>query len=215
MSRLPFISTAACLLLCLASTAHAEDHDGKGLRLRAWTGAVGRYVLTDNEQFDSGSDGMTSMSIDSSTYSVGIGAEYKFFRWLGVEGSVAYMRPHVTFQSSVDTAPERAGYTVFPAFLSLNVHPITNKYVDLWFGPQIAYVSYPDDLTFHPMGAPAFQYKSENSFSAVGFTVGADVNLDPTWALNFAFRFQDSDGDADGQLTYDPTLITAGLTAKM
>ncbi|HEY4056475.1 MAG TPA: hypothetical protein VGM39_07690 [Kofleriaceae bacterium] len=213
--RLPLILASASLILGVASTANADDHDGKGVRLRLWTGAVGRYVLTDNESFDSGADGMTNMSIDDSTYTAGVGVEYKFFRWIGVEGSLAYMRPHVKFQSSLDADVQRAGYNVFPAFLSLNIHPITNKYVDFWFGPQIAYVSYPDDLTFHPMGAPAFHYKSENSFSPEGFTVGMDVNLDPVWALNFAFRFQDSDGDADGQLTYDPTLITAGLTARM
>jgi outer membrane protein W len=217
MSRLPLILASAGLLLALAPTpAHADDHDGKGLRLRLWTGAVGRYIRSDNETFDSGAEGMTGLSINSSTYTAGVGLEYKFFRWLGIEAAGAYMRPHVEFASSLDgNSIQRSGYKVFPTFLSLNIHPIRNKYVDFYFGPQLAYVFYPDDLEFHPMNAPAFSYKSENSFSWEGFVVGMDVNLDRTWALNFAFRFQDSDGDADGQLTYDPTLITAGLTARM
>jgi hypothetical protein len=33
-------------------------------------------------------------------------------------------------------------------------------------------------------------------------------------ALNLAFRWQNADGDSDGNLTFDPTFVTAGVTFR-
>jgi hypothetical protein len=51
-------------------------------------------------------------------------------------------------------------------------------------------------------------------FSKKGFASGADIGLGKTVALNLGFRWQNADGDSDGHLTVDPTLVTIGLTKK-
>lgn len=208
------LAATSILGLAAATPAHADDHTG--LRARVWVGAVGRYLLKDNDELDSPPFGTTQLAVSGTTVATGGGLEYKFIKWVGLEASIAYADAPVRFHSSVDAAvTQHDTFAIVPLYLGLNLHPINTKHVDFWFGPAISYEIHPDDLAFEVPGAGTFNYKSSNAFSYMGFSVGADIAIDDDIALNLGFRWQDADGDADGQLTYDPTFVTVGFTGKI
>ncbi len=197
------------------SAAYADDRD-TGLRARLWVGAAGRYVLKDNEDFDSPPAGTVQLQVEGSSLALGGGVEYKFIKWIGVEGSIAWTRAPVSFHSSMDPGvTQHDHFHVIPLYLGVNVHVVNTRRVDLWFGPQLSYEIHPNNLSFDVNGAGKFDYTSSNPFSYIGFSVGADIHVDPRWSVNLGFRYQDADGDPDGHLTYDPTFVTVGATAKL
>jgi hypothetical protein len=194
------------------SVAHAQD---AGFRGRIWAGAVGRYVLKDNDPFTSPGFGTTELKVDGSAVGFGADGELKFNRWIGVDAAVAYSKLNVLFTTSNTPGTSYAhDFGVAPLLLSLNLHVIHTDAVDLWVGPQIGYVMFPDDLSYAVNGGGTFTYKPKSVFSKKGFATGADIGLGKTVALNLGFRWQDADGDDDGHLTVDPALVTIGFTKK-
>ena len=85
---------------------------------------------------------------------------------------------------------------------------------DFWVAPQIAYVSWLDDLSFDVPGTGTFDLKSDNEFPAIGLALGADWWVSRDWAVNFAFKFIDADADSDHNLPIDQTFVTVGVARK-
>lgn len=210
------VLAATALLGIAASTSASAEGSDTGLRARLWVGAVGRYLLKDNEELDSPPFGTTTLAVEGTTVATGGGLEYKPIKWIGIEASIAYADAPVRFHSSVDAATtQHASFAIVPLYVGLNAHVINTRHLDLWFGPQVSYEIHPNDLAFVVPGAGTYQYESTNAFSYMGFSVGADIAIDENLALNLGFRWQDADGDEDGILTYDPTFVTVGFTGKI
>jgi outer membrane protein W len=198
----------------LSGTANAQSPE-TGWRGRFWVGAVGRYVFTDNAAYQDPPFGTVETEVDGSAVGFGGDVEFKFKRWLGLDAALAYTSLPVQFQSSTNPGvTQNADFGVLPLFLALNFHVVNTEKVDFWFGYQIAYVCYTDDLSFTVPGVRQFDYDPSNLFSPFGFNLGTDISFNPTWAVNIAIRFQNADGDPDGHLTIDPTFVTVGMTAK-
>jgi outer membrane protein W len=208
LSNSMMIGTAvSALALATPALARAQD----GWMVRVWGGTTGRYVATDNTPFTSPGFGTVSTHVTGSTFGFGGDVEYRFDRWLGLDGGIGYSKMNVEYTSS--NAPGTTmtqGFGVMPIMLALNVHLIDVKRLDLWAGPQIAEVIFPDDLAFTGTGG-TYTYSPSNKFSWGGFVVGADIKLNHTWAVNAAFRWQDVDADPNSNLTVDPAFVTAGL----
>jgi opacity protein-like surface antigen len=211
-----FAIAAVSFLSSLAVANAAEAGSAEtGWRGRFWVGTVGRYVLDDNAAYQSPPFGTVETEVDGSALGFGGDVEYKFKRWLGLDTALAYTSLPVTFQTSTDPGvTQDADFTVIPLFVALNFHVVNTEKVDFWLGPQIAYVVYPDSLSFSVPGVGTFEYDPSNLFSPFGFDLGIDIAFNPTWAVNVAVRFQNADGDPDGHLTIDPTFVTVGMTAR-
>jgi outer membrane protein W len=206
---------AAAVLLSGSASAQGQQ---SGLSGRLWVGSVGRYVLNDNDSFTSPGFGTVELQVKGSSVGVGGDLEYRINNWFGLDAAVGYSRLNVQFTttSSPSAAPTQS-FGVLPVLLALNVHLIHGEHVDLWAGPQIGYVMFPDDLSYTVAGG-TFQYQPKAAVSWTGFVIGADIKLTRTMALNFATRWQDADADAsgggNGSLTIDPTFVTIGITRK-
>ena len=213
-SVLGFVATSLFLGSSLASASDAASSE-TGWRGRFWLGTVGRYVLTDNESYQSPPFGTVETEVDGSALGVGVDFEYKFLPWLGLDTALAYTSLPVQFQSSADPGvTQNADFAVVPLFVSLNFHVVHKEKVDFWLGWQLAYVFYPDDLSFTVPGVGQFEYDSTSTFSPFGFCMGIDIGVSKVWAVDIAFRWQNADGDPDGHMTIDPTFVTVGMTAK-
>ncbi|HEY2384262.1 MAG TPA: outer membrane beta-barrel protein [Terriglobia bacterium] len=200
-------------IVVMAVTTSAQSED-RGFTGRLWTGPAGRYVLHDNEPFDTTSFGTVGLHVQGSSPSVGGDAEYRLSHWFGIDGALAYTRMNIQFISS--SAPNTAlsqKLNVVPLFASLNVHFVQMRRADVWAGPQIGYLMFSNTLSYSVDGN-TFAYKPSNTFSIEGFVVGTDVYLTPKFAVNAAFRWQNGDADSNGNLTIDPTFATFGVTKK-
>ena len=132
-----------------------------------------------------------------------------------MDAALGYTKFNVDFTTS--TAPNLQGkdkFGVVPLLFALNVHVINTRRVDFWVGPQIGYVMFPDNLSYLVPGVGTFDYEPKNTFSPEGFAFGTDIAISKSAAFNFAFRWQNADGDDDGNLTIDPTFVTFGFTKK-
>jgi hypothetical protein len=201
----------AATLLAAPGSAQAQD---SGLSGRVWVGAVGRYVLSDNTPFASPGFGTVEMQVKGSSVGFGGDLEYRINPWFGIDGAVGYSKLNVQFAST--TAPGNAptqGFGVLPVMLALNVHLIHSEGFDLFVGPQLGYVMFPDNLSFTTTGGP-FAYKPKAVFSKEGFVIGSDIKMSSTMALNLAVRWQNADSDSNDMLTVDPTFVTAGFRWK-
>ncbi|HEY4099849.1 MAG TPA: hypothetical protein VGM20_03110 [Gemmatimonadales bacterium] len=201
----------AVLLLAAWQGAASAQVAASGLHGRIWGGAVGRYVLTDNEAFASPGFGTVSLQVAGSAPGFGADAELRMNRWIGLDGAIGYSSLKVQFTTTAAAGTVDTDHvTVVPLLLSLNLHLVHADAVDIWVGPQIGYVIYPHDLSF-ASSAGTFSYTPKNVFSAKGFVVGSDIRLSKSVALNLGFRWQNADGDSGGHLTIDPTFVTIGL----
>ena len=216
MTKRTFLRTVAATLavVCLGNVASAASPEA-GWRGRLWMGPVGRYVLTDNEAYSDPPFGTVELKVDGSSFGFGGDVEYKFNRRLGFDFAVAYTKPTIQFTSSVNPAVvQTTGLSTVPLLFALNLHVVSNKKVDIWFGPQVGYVIWGGTMEFAVPPAGVFVYEPKSVFSPLGFDVGTDVFLSDSVALNLAFRWQNADADGDGHLTVDPTFVTAGVTFK-
>jgi hypothetical protein len=193
--------------------AEAQSNDTGG-RVRVWAGPVGRYVLDDNDPFTAPGFGTVELKVDGSTFGFGGDVEYKFNKWLGVDAALGYARFDVDFTTSIATGTFTDKFAVVPLLFALNVHVVNTEKVDFWVGPQIGYLMFPDSLSYPVTAGSTFTYDPTNTFSPKGFAFGTDISVSTGAAFNFAFRWQNGDGDDDGHLTVDPTFVTFGFTKK-
>ena len=216
LTTAPFrFSMLGCCLAILAFSAPAsaqEHHDG--FTARVWAGSAGRYVLNDNDPFTSPGFGTAELKVNGSAIGFGGDIEYRASRWIGLVGAFGYTKFDVDFTTT--NAPGTVStqkFGVMPLMLALNLHVIHARQINVWVGPQIAYVMFPDNLSY-AVGGSTFTYAPSGVFSKKGFVVGTDVRLGGGWALNGAFRWQDADGDSDSHLTVDPTFVTLGFAKR-
>ncbi len=208
------VMLGVCMSAMLASPAYAQEQT-TGLIGRAWIGTMGRYVLKDNEPFASPGFGTSLLAVDGSGVAVGGDLEYRFSKWLGVDAALGYSKLNVNYTTSLTpgvTATNR--FTVVPLLFALNIHVVHSEKVDVWVGPQVGWVMFPDALSFPVAGGRTYTYQPQTPFSHEGFVVGADIGITKTVALNLAFRWQDADADSNANLTVDPALLTFGVTKK-
>jgi hypothetical protein len=201
----------AAISLSSVTVAHAQE---TGVSGRLWVGAVGRYVLSDNTPFTSPGFGTVALKTNGTTVGFGGDLELRMNNWFGIDAAAGYSQMNAQFTTSTSAASSASKpFGVLPLMAALNIHLIHSDPIDLWIGPQIAYVIFPDNLSYAtPTGT--FTYKPTNVFSAVGFVIGTDIKLGGGWALTGAVRWQNADSDANDMLTVDPTFVTAGLRLK-
>ena len=183
-----------------------------GFRARVWGGTVGRYVLSDNDPFAAPGFGTAELQVTGSAPGFGGDVEYKFARWIGLDAAIGYSSLNVQFTTSNEPgiAPVQR-FAVVPALLSLNIHIISTSAVDLWVGPQVGYVMFPNTLSYTTTHSGTFTYTPSAVASPKGFSAGVDIGLSKKVLLNLAVRWQDADADADSHLTIDPTFVTIGI----
>jgi len=182
--------------------------------VRAWGGVVGRYVETDNVTDQDPTFGTTETSWPDSTFGLGFDVERRLSKLFGLDLGVGYTNLETEFSHSVGTGEQTDDLGVVPVWLALNLHVIDNESIDVYFGPQIAYFFYLNDLSYEVPGVGTKDVETDNEFPSLGFLVGTDVSLGREWALNFAFRFQDADADSDHDLPLDPTFVTIGVSRR-
>jgi hypothetical protein len=210
------LGALAAISLSSVTVAHAQE---SGVSGRVWVGVMGRYVLSDNTPFISPVVGTVLLKTNGTTVAFGGDLEFRMNNWFGVDAAAGYSQMNAQYgntQVSTGTAPApppSKPFGVLPLMAALNIHLIHSDPVDFWVGPQIAYVMFPDDLSF-TTSTGTFTYKPTNVFSKVGFVIGTDIKLGGGWALNGAIRWQNADADSNDMLTVDPTFVTAGLRLK-
>jgi hypothetical protein len=204
-------SMLGAVSLSSATVAHAQE---TGVSGRLWVGVMGRYVLSDNTPFTSPGFGTVALKTNGTTVAFGGDLELRMNNWFGIDAAAGYSQMNAQFTTSTSAASSASKpFGVLPLMASLNIHLIHSDPIDLWVGPQIAYVIFPNDLSYAtPSGT--FTYKPTNTFSGVGFVVGTDIKLGGAWALTGAVRWQNADSDGNDMLTVDPTFVTAGLRLK-
>ena len=205
-----FVSVAVLVLLSVLP-AHAEN-EYAGWRFRVWAGITGRFVETDNATFTDETFGASATEVNGTGFGFGIDAERRFSKLLGLDLAVGYTGLDVDFTQSLTTTTATDTLDVLPIWLALNFHVVNTEKVDFWVGPQIAYVTWNDPLTFSAPGQPDFDLETEAHFPGVGFVLGLDWWLAKNGGLNFAFRFVDA--DANEVVLVDPTFVTVGYTWK-
>ena len=151
-------------------------------------------------------------------FNLGIEAEFRINRRLGIEVGMLYNRPEI--RVNIDFADGQrallATATTFrPVTAGLVFHLTPESKVDLTFTPLIGLAFY-DDLHFQFQGE-AVTLEVDNDFIQ-GARIAADIPLGASrWALSFAARYLDTavDGtDPDGErVTFDldPIILNAGI----
>jgi hypothetical protein len=191
-------------------TVYAQDeYDGWTGRL--WAGVVCRCVEDDNVTFDDATFGTSALEIDSNSTGFGFDVERRISKLIGLDLAVGYSQMDVDFSHAVGTGVQQDSLAFLNVWFAVNFHVVNTERFDFWLGPQIAYVSWLDDLSFDVPGTGTFDFKTDNEFPALGVVFGADWKFSPDWAINFAFRFIDADADSNHTLPVDPTFVTVGI----
>jgi hypothetical protein len=182
--------------------------------VRGWAGIVGRYVEDDNVDFNDGAFGVSELSWNDPAFGLGFDVERRFSRLIGLDLGVGYTNMDIDFDHTVGAGTQTDSLGVIPIWLALNFHLVASEKLDLYLGPQIAYIIYLDDLSYDVGGVGTFDFDTDNEFPSLGFLFGADYWMNDAWGVNFAFRFQDTDADSDHDLPLDPTFVTLGISYR-
>lgn len=199
------------LILSPASQAQQISDRHSGWTVRAWAGVVCRCVEDDNVTFNDPTFGVSALEMDGSSFGFGVDFERRFNKWLGLDIAAGYTEVDVEFSHTVGAGVQTDSLGILPIWLALNIHLYESKKVDFYFGPQIAYVLYLDDLSYEVPGTGTFNFKTDDEFPSLGFNLGADIWVSDNWAVNLNLRFVDSDADKNHDLPIDPTFITIGV----
>jgi hypothetical protein len=202
----------AAVIAFLALPPAQAENDYKGWRFRAWGGIVGRYVESDDVTFTDPIFGLSATEVDGTGFGFGVDFERRFTKLFGLDIAIGYTELDVEFKQSLTSDVPKDTLEVLPIWLAANFHVVNTESLDFWVGPQIAYVSWNDSLTFPVPGQPTFVLETESEFPAIGFVLGLDWWLTESGGLNFAFRFVDADADETHNLPVDPTFVTVGYT---
>ena len=157
-----FVSVAVLVLLSVLP-AHAEN-EYAGWRFRVWAGITGRFVETDNATFTDETFGESATEVNGTGFGIGIDAERRFSKLLGLDLAVGYTEFDVEFTQSLTTTTAKDTLDVLPIMLALNFHVVNTEKLDFWLGPQIGYVMWNDPLTFTASGQPDFVLETEDTF---------------------------------------------------
>ncbi len=216
MNRTRVLSIALATIFVLAAVPSARaQNDYTGWRVRAFAGVVGRFVESDNVTFDDPTFGTSSTQVDGTGLGFGADVERRFNKLIGLDLAIGFTQLDVVFAQSLTSDVANATLDVTPIWLAANFHLVNKEKLDVWIGPQIAYVFWSGPLVFAVPGEEDFTVETENEFPAIGFDLGLDWWLMDEGGLNFAFRFVDADANTSHKLPIDPTFVTLGYTWKL
>lgn len=189
------------------------------------------YAVADDVELDSG-------------WGLTFAYEYRFTDMIGLEGSLSWSKhdfkakDHATgeeVESDEDTA-------MMPLAVALNIHPLKDSKVDLYFGPVVAWVMYDDieiddvESDFNAAQGSYLKIEADNDI-AWGVQIGMDVPInDRGLAFNAALKyfmtkykadmtyhhgemeepFLAADGDATDEMEIDvnPWIVQVGLAYR-
>lgn len=208
--------TIAMMFLTLAADARAGDEEGWRLRV-------------DFGFFDPGGDGIT---IDTGTATArsdldggggfGVRGEYQLSRRLGVEigffsGASVDVDVEIAGGTS-STAVEVSGFTMLAP--GLDVHLTPEAKVDLYIGPQLAWVNY-SDIEVGVLPGLVGTDVSVDSDLGFGAVLGLDVPLGERrrWAFQTNLRYLATSIEGDAATTrldadFDPTIFSLGFAYR-
>lgn len=209
--------------LALPGTAGAESDIETGWRLRFYVAAIN----FDDPQGGTGMFCGSAHYCGESSYGVDIGAglgvnaEYRFSRTLGVDfgalagGGVDVEARTVWAGSATAVTHDTLSYT--PLTLGLNVHLTPESAVDLYLGPVVALIKY-GGLVVHTGSAGVTTRIGFEEDFAVGAALGLGVPLgERRWSFNAHLMYLDSDlngGSRQGSYIdadYDATIYGLGF----
>lgn len=194
--------------------AASAKTDYAGWSWRVWLGTVCRCVEDDNVTFQDPTFGTVGLEVDGNSPGIGFDIEWRLNKLIGLDLALGYTDMDVNFKHSVGAGVQQDSLASLNTWFSVNFHVINTKKFDFWVGPQIAYVTWLDDLSFDVPGTGTYNFKTDNEFPAIGFVLGADWWVAQNLAVNFAFRFIDADADENHNLPIDQTFVTVGVARK-
>ena len=202
------------LVMPISSLSFASESYGREgtWTVRGWLGVVCRCVEDDNVTFTDPTFGTVALEVDGTSFGLGVDFERRFNNRLGLDFALGYTQADVDFSHSVGSGVQTDSLGILPVWFALNIHLWETEKFDFYVGPQVAYVFYLDDLSFNVPGIGTYEFPTGNEFPSWGFNLGADYWVNKDWALNFNFRFVDSDADSEHDLPVDPTFVTIGFT---
>ena len=207
-----------CLLLTATFLVQPPDAAaaGEGWLLRFGGVWVDPDVNVDT--IDSAGSRARARSVDD--INLGVGAEYRFSRRLGLDLGVAFAEPEIGLTVDFPTGQVLAatsGIDFTPITAGLNFHFTPDSRFDLYAGPLLGYVLY-GDVGFDAGDGLTAEFESKDDF-ALGAQLGADIAIGKGgWSVNMALKYlaadlQVSDLD-DGERTdvsFDPIMFNMGL----
>jgi outer membrane protein W len=145
--------------------------------------------------------------------------EYRVSRRLGIDFGVISASPSInaTVGAQPLSVSASGDLRVTPVFAALDIHLISDRRVDVFIGPMLAYVRY---NSFDLVAGPGLREEFEGgSDFAVGGVLGLDVGLGGGgWSLNAAIRYLDTtletspnEGGDVGVTDIDPTIFSIGV----
>ena len=210
--RGPWIATAAVLVLVLAHSPATGSDTGWRLRADFY------WVDPDGESSEVAADGVRVVTDASSSFGMGVTAEYRFSRRLGtefgflgaaeVDFEVRQSVPGGSVVTLMDTT------TFVPYFAGLNLHLTPGKKVDLYLGALLAYITYSDLRITSPPGEVRVGVDTD---IAPGVVLGLDVPVkERGWFFNASIRYMNAEfsgnvvGDRE-RVDFDPLIVGLGF----
>jgi len=178
--------TIVSLLLALATCGTLSADDGR------WSVRVdGNWVEPDGHPLDTeDGDGYTLTVSSSGDVGLGLSAEYRFSRTVGVSFGFLYSEPEITVKLDVDqggsdTATDGLGF--LPIIVGLPIHLTSKRSVDFQVAPLLSYVHY-GDLAY-TLGGESGVFDTSGDL-AVGLEVGIDIGFgESPWSLYLGARY--------------------------
>ena len=171
-------------------------------------------MLSDNDTFTDPVFGTAETRQTGAAFALGTDVEYLPIRFFGVGVGLGYSSVTTEFSHTVGAGVQEDNLGMMPIFFSANWHIINNSALDLYAGYLAAYMIYLNDPVYEVPGLGSYVVTKNNEFTGKGFNFGADISVNPRWAINLAFRMVNADADVTHNLPVDPTFITFGVTRK-
>lgn len=199
------------LAFSAAGSLRADDETGWKIRVDlAFLDPGGDALIVDV------GDETIATSLDSGG-GVGVAAEYRFSRRLGVEFGVL-AAASVDLSSGIfgpvfDNTVEIASFT--PVTVGLDVHLTPGKAVDLYLGPQLSWVGYSGVNVSTGLGGTNSSLDLDSDVGP-GAIVGVDVPIGQKgWLFQANFRMIDTNmkrgGTSPLDVEFDPRIFSLGF----
>lgn len=197
-----------CLLfafgfILVGSSFHAQAADGD------WTFRLYGALVDSSAGISAGvEDGTFTGAEIGGSGGMGLGFEYRFSRWVGVDFSTMLAFFDIGVAVTPTAVSVDQNLQMLPLTLGVPVHFLPrSKVVDLYLEPNISYVNYFDiDLDVGQSGASVGL--NIGSDTAPGVTLGLDLPANKKWAFSTSYRYMKTRAE---NLDIDPTIFTVGF----
>jgi opacity protein-like surface antigen len=218
----------AGVLIGLASlvgfSALPADAGETGWRVRGF----GALLNPDTSEMTVNGDGDEILVEGEHGFGGGVGVEYQFHKFLGVEGGVVVAGPKITLSGNLPevgslSLSDTVRTTIFTGDALLHVTP-GNPVLDLYLGAGIAAVA-PGDLSYDILGIQQLNVRAEN-YVTWSARAGLDLALgaDSPWAVSLGARYIPGDvelrqldvqvDDATEEFGFNIWSFTAGVAYR-